>query len=45
MLSELEGGGKPKAATVNASFILGVLKSPYGQAEFKVHTHLPKAQH
>jgi len=35
MLSELEGGGKPKAATVNASFILGVLKSPYGQAEFK----------
>lgn len=36
MLSELEGGGKPRAATVNAAFILGVLKSPYGQAEFKV---------
>lgn len=35
VLSDLEGGAKPKAATVNSSFILGVMKSTYGQAQFK----------
>jgi len=35
MLNELSGGSKPKAATVTPSFILGVLKSTYGQEQFK----------
>jgi len=35
VLSELEGGATPQAATVNSAFILGVMKSTYGQAQFK----------
>jgi len=35
MLSEFEEGAKPKAATVNSAFVLGICSSTYGNAELK----------